>query len=294
MKSKYYKNQKEVDEINNIEFQKQNDIGKKTINYVNYNKKNERIEKIIEKMKNIGKFDENTKDFYSISEFVENKKKVFDKVVKKTHLQFLTMSKEELQIYSKTFSEQIEKIENFINYYVGNIDNIRKFDPVQEKMVEIKDKLKRLNNKIIKLNYKYQNNNIVFENGDKVIQRLKNENYLLRKKIYEYDKKYIYSTLSPSTHYNKFKTRNFLHKHYMNSILNNYNYNTILTTATSNEMTGQSNIPSSSKALMEKTTRRTIDINELHHINFKQNIFEKRPISSFNKLSPYYIVAGNL
>ena len=305
IKSKYYKNIKEEDEINNIKLQEQNDIGKKTINYVDYNKKNERIEKIIEKMKNMGRHEANSKYLHSISDIIENKKNIFDNVVKKTHLQFLTMSKEELQIYSKTFSEHIEKIEKYINYYIWNIDNIRKFDPVKEKIAEIKDKLKSLYDKIKEISYKYENNNIVFENGDKVIQRLKNENYLLRRQIYEYDKKYIYSTLSPSPHYSKFRTRNFSKKDDMNSILNNYN--TILTTATSNGISCQNNIPISSRALIEQNfystikDKMTININELHHhMNYKNNILKKRPTSSFNifdkinKINPYYTVAENL
>ena len=303
IKSKYYKNIIVEDENNN-KLEEQNDIGKKTIGVTNYNKKNERIEKIIEKMKNMGKKDEDPENPQLINEIIDNKTKIFQTIVKKTHLQFLTMTQEELQAYAKNFLEKMEKIENLINYYIGDINNTRKFDPVQEKIVEIKYKLKIINNKIKEISYKYQNNNIVFENGDKVIQRLKNENYLLRKQIYEYDKKNIFSTLSPSSHYSKFKTRN-LSKKDIKSNLNNFNnhnyYNTILTTATSNGMSGQYNIPTTSRVFMEQNynssirDKMTIDVNVLHrHLSYKKNIFEKRPISSINKLNPYYTVSENL
>ena len=233
-------------------------------------------------------------------EFIENKKKIFEGIIKKTQLQFLTMSKEELQIYSKTFSENIEKIEHFINKYIDNINNIRKFDPIQEKVSEIKKKLKVLNNKIKDISKKYHNNYIVFENGDKVIQRLKNENYLLRKQIYEHNKKYLYSTLSPTSHYSKFKGRNFSNKNIKFNNLNNNNTNTILTTATSNETNGKNIIPITSRALMEQNifsnlnNKMTIDIN-YNHDSIKKNVFHlKRPTSSFNRINPYFIVSENL
>ena len=299
IKSKYYKDIIEEDNYNNFD---KNENHKKTINYTNSFKKNERIQKIINQIKNI-KNEKEKEINVSIpltNEFIENKKKVFEGIVKKTHIQFLTMSQEELQIYSKAFSEKIEKIENFVNKYIDNINNVRKFDPIQEKVIEIKKKLKFLNNKIKELSNKYHNNYIVFENGDKVIQRLKNENYLLRKQIYEHNKKHLYSTLSPNSHYSKFKGRNFSNKNIkFNNLLNNNNNNTILTTATSNETNGKYNIPTSSRALMEQNifsnldNKMTIDIN--NKINsIKHKIFQKRPTSSFNTINPYFIVSENL
>ena len=171
-----------------------------------------------------------------------------------------------------------------------------KFDPVQEKIIEIKKQLKNINNKIKEISDKYRNINIIFENGDKVIQRLKNENYILRKQIYEHDKKHIISTLSPQEfHHNKFKKRNFSHK---NMKFNSNNYNTILTTASSNGITGQYNFINSARALIENDfyatisdKMKTIDKNDDSN---KINFFKNKPISSFSKRNPYFIVNENL
>ena len=293
IKSKYYKNIKEED-LNDVKSEEKD--RQKTM-YTDRYKQNDKIHKIIEQLKNKNNEEQINKRVPLINEVIEEKKKIFEGIIKKTHVEFLTMTKEELQIYSKKFAENIEKIENFVNNYVENMGHFTKFDPVQEKIIEIKKKLKSINSKINEMSYKYQNNNIVFENGDKVIQRLKNENYLLRKQIYEYDKKYIYSTLSPESHHNKIKTRNFSHKNIkFNS--NNNNYNTILTTASSLGMSGQFNVPNSCRAIIEHNyfstlndKMKTIDVNDDKN---NKNILQKRPISSFSKINPYFIVSENL
>ena len=295
IKSKYYKNIKEED--NDITLEEKYKTKKNLFNYLDKNKKNDRIKKIIEQIKN-GDNQVINENFPLISEVIEEKKKAFTGIVKKTHNQFLRMSQEELQIYANNFTEKILMIEKFINNYIENIDSFHIFDPVQENINEIKEKLKTINNKINEISYKYKNNNIVFENGDKVIQRLKNENYLLRKQICEYDKKNIYSTISTNSLNHKLTKRTFSNKDNMKLNLNNYNnYNTILTTASSNNQTGQLYGPSSTRGLIDQNLysntndKYTIDVNDDYHR--KRDFILKRPISS-KKINPYFFVAENL
>ncbi len=215
------------------------------------------------------------------------------------------MSQDDLKLYANNFTGKIELIEIFINKYFENIDNIHQFDPVQEKIYEIKAKLKNINNKIQEITYKYKNNNIVFENGDKVIQRLKNENYLLRQKIYDYDKKSFYSALSihnpNNSNKNKLGKRNFSNKDNMRLNINTFtNYNTILTTAsTNNNMTGQFYSSNSSTGLLNQNLypnvkdKMTIDANANNTYQHKRELFLKRPFST-KKINPYFLVAENL
>ena len=291
IKSKYYKNVKEEEYDNNKIDEKEKYNSIVTDKFRN----NDTIHKIIEQIRNKNKEQQKDKRLPLINEVIEQKKNIFQGIVKKSNLDLLTMSKEDLQIYSKKFLENIEKIEKFVNNYIENMGTLSKFDPVQEKIIEIKKRLKNINNKINEISDKYRNNNIVFENGDKVIQRLKNDNYILRKQIYEHDKKHIFSTLSPTEfHHNKFKTRNFSHK---NMKFNSNNYNTILTTASSLGMTGQYNLVNSARALMEQDffasindIKKTIEVNESN----KKQFFKNRPISSFSKINPYFIVSENI
>ena len=299
IKSKFSKNIIDEDNNNNLEDLDKKD--KKTIDYTNKYKKDERIQKIMEQMKNWN-MDKKNQKIPSISEIIENKKQIFKGIVKKTHMQFISMSKEELQIYSKKFTEKIAQIENFINNYIENINNIYNFEPSQEKISEIKEKLKYLNNKIKEISLKYQNNNMVFENGDKVIQRLKNENYLLRKQINGYDKNHLFSTLTPISHNKKFKKRTFSYKNIIKSNkLNNFmNYNSILTTANSSGIAGQYNIPINERTLMEQNffstlnDKATIHLNDNNHNSNIVNFYQKRPTSSFSNINSFYKVSENL
>ena len=107
----------------------------------------------------------------------------------------------------------------------------------------------------------------------------------------------MFSTLSPSFQHNKFnkKTRNFSQK---NIKFNYNNYNTILTTASSNGFPGQFNIPNSSRALIEQNFFSTINDKmktiEINDDSNKNNILLNRPTSSFSKINPYFIVGENL
>ena len=295
IKSKYYKNIIE-DENNNIKNNQNNpNENNNTINFIDKNKRNERIYKIIEEIKDGNKQQKTDENIIPLNEIIEQKKKIFNGIVKKSHAQFISMSLEDIQIYSKKFSEKIDKIENFIKKYIGNING--KFDPSRENIIEIKEKLKILNTKINEIHLKYENNNIVFENGDKVIQRLKNENYLLKKKIIEFDKKQFSSTLSPIKHFSKFKTRNNSEKNNNNQVNNNYN-NTILTTASSNFL-NDNNPPNSTRGLIEHNfystinSKMTLDVND-NYLTIQNDFFQRRPTSSFIKINPYFIVSENL
>ena len=292
IKSKYYKDIREEDIL--LE-----EKGKKENNFES-SKNNERIEKIIDYIK---KGNENIiNDIINppINEIIEQRKKAFNGIVKKNHFQFVAMTREELQQYIKKFMEKVEIIENFINKYIENIDSNQQFNPVQEKINEIKKKLKFLNYKIKEVTNKYENNNNIFESGDKVIQRLKNENYLLKRQLFGLDKNGMFSTISPtSTHHiyhNQFKKRNNSNKNNLKLNLNNIN---TLTTCSSIGMYGQFTLQTNSKGLQDQNIytipneKRTIDTDDFSD-SYKSDFFKDRAISSYNKLSPYYIVAENL
>ena len=292
IKSKYYKDTIEEDIL--LE-----EKGKKEINFES-SKNNERIEKIFEYLKKGNEEIINNIINPPINEIIEQKKKAFNGIVKKNHFQFVAMSREELQQYSKKFTEKIETIENFINKYIENIDSNQQFNPVQEKINEINKKLKYLNHKIKEVTNKYENNNNIFESGDKIIQKLKNENYLLKRQLFGLDKTGMFSTLSPTSnhhiYHNQFKKRNNSNKNNLKLNLNNIN---TLTTCSSIGMYGQFTLQNNSKGFQEQNIytipneRRTIDTEDFSD-SYKSDFFKDRAISSYNKLSPYYIVAENL
>ena len=297
IKSKYYKDIKE-EEDSNYKYEEN-----EKRDFLDKNKRNERIQKIIEKIKNGSEGDDEktNKNIPLVTEIIDQRKKAFHGIEKKTEIQLVSMSREMLQQYSKNFTEKISSIEDYINHYIEIFDNNIEFNPVQEKINEIKTKLKVLNNKISQMSYKYQNNNIAFENGDKVIQRLKNENYLLKKQIYDIDKKNIFSTITPSitnnhNHLNIFKKRNNSNKNNLKlKLFNSNNYNTIMTTASSNNgLLGPIGITEQNYTLSKIKERSTLDINDQYSYTNRGDFFKNRPISSYNTINPYYIVAENL
>ena len=144
------------------------------------------------------------------------------------------MTKYDLAYYCTKNIEKIEEIENFINKYFDEKGNFEKFDPAQIRIDEIKKKIKVINNKIQELSIKYKNNNIIFEKGDKLIQTLRNENHLLRKKIYDNDMRTIHNCFSPTIINERTKRINlYNNKNSKFNIYNNY-HNSILTTCSSN------------------------------------------------------------
>ena len=292
IKSKYYKDIREEDILLEEKEKKENNFES--------SKTNERIEKIFDYIKKGNAKLINDIINPPINEIIEQKKKVFNGIVKKNHFQFVAMTREELQQYSKKFTEKIEIIENFINKYIENMDSNQQFNPVQEKVNEIKKKLKYLDYKIKEVTNKYENNNIIFESGDKVIQRLKNENYLLKRQLFGLDKTGMFSTLSPTSnhhiYHNQFKKRNNSNKNNIKLNLNNIN---TLTTCSSIGIYGQFTLQTNSKGFQDQNIytipneKRTIDTEDFSD-SYKSDFFKDRAISSYNKLSPYYIVAENL
>ena len=289
LKSKYYKNIVDDDVKKGIdEEMKKNE---KTI--VNFRKKSERdkrIFKIINLMKKEFNDEQEDKSIEPLSiELINEKKKLFTKISKKTENQLNNMTKAELIIFCKENIEIMDEIEKFIIHNFEDKGNFNSFDPIKEREDEIRAKLKYINNKIQEISNKYNNNNIVFENGDKIIQRLKNENHLLKKKLKENKeyKKYKSKTinnLNKTSHHYSIKTSN-----------NNY-VNSNLTTTSSN---GGYIIPSTSRRLTEEDIKnKTIEKNHINLIdNSRYNndkLFKKRPISSVNRINPYYMVAENL
>ena len=208
------------------------------------------------------------------------------------------MTKSDLAYYCTKNIEKIEEIENFINKYFDEKGNFDKFDPTKIRIDEIKKKIKLINNKIQELNKKYKNNNIIFENGDKLIQKLRNENHLLRKKIYDKDMRNIYNNFSP-TIINENRKRINIHNN-KNSKFNIYNYyhNSILTTTSSNGGFNQLNVPNSTRVFSDiNSTGGTY--NNIYNLTDsdtlqKNEFFKKRSITSINKINPYFLVAENL
>jgi len=164
--------------------------------------------------------------------------------------------------------------------------------------MKLKKKLKVINNKILELNNKYQNNNIIFENGDKIIQKLRNENHLLRKKIYDNDVRHTY--LSPTVVHDNTKKINLFNNKNNKFKLNIYNnfHNSILSTTSSKGGYNNLIVPNSTRLCSDvNSTGGTYDnVYNLTESNtyYNNDYFKKRPISSINKINPYFIVAENL
>jgi hypothetical protein len=222
-------------------------------------------------------------------ELIDEKTKLFQKIHKKTENQLNNMTKSELIIFCKENIEIMDEIEKFIKHNFEDKDNFNSFDPIKEREDEVKTKLKYINNKIQEISNKYNNNNILFENGDKIIQRLKNENQLLKKRLNE---KKEYKKYKSKTINNLNKAS---HNYYLKTSFNNY-VNSNLTTTSSN---GGNIIPSTSRRLTEEDIKnKTIEKNSINLIdNSRYNndkLIKKRPISSINRINPYYMVAENL
>ena len=186
----------------------------------------------------------------------------------------------------------MKEIENFINtYFKGSINNFDSFDPTKERVEEIKKNLILIDNDIQELNNKYYNNTILFEKGDKIIQDLRNENDLLKKQIQEKNKnKALLSSKSrPINHFNKAKSQ-----------LKAQNlYNSILTTSSSNNG-GNNPLFINGRGFSDinstRGTNEKIDFNLTENNKQYNNIelIKKRPISSNNKINPYFLVVENL
>ena len=272
-------------------------IKKNEKNKGNYRKKEERDKRIF-KIMNLMKNEFNNEKINKIVEplsikLIEEKNKLFTQIERKTENQLDNMTESELIVFCKNNTEKMDEIEKFIKNNFEDKDNFNSFDPVKEREDEIRKKLKYINSKIQEINNKFENNNIVFEKGDKIIQTLKKENHLLKKRIKD-DKNYKRNK-SRTINYNLDET-----SYYYNIDSSNSNYcNTILTTVSRNKGHNMI-IPNTSRRLSEENScPKTI---EKRKINLKQiispfnnnELSKKRPISSIKRINPYYMVAENV
>ena len=287
IKSKYYKNIVEDDVENNKKEKNQ-------LNYINKSERNKRINNIINIL-----VEENNSNASSDlvlplnQEMLDKKEIIFSKLQKKTDNQLINMDISDMKQYCKNNMKKMKEIENFINTYFTGMEIFDIFDPTKERIEEINKKLIIINDKIQTLNNKYKNNTILFEKGDKILQNLRNENSILKKKIYEKNKNkaILSSKTKPINHFNKagnqLKVQNL--------------YNSILTTTSSN--IGGNNpllIPTTTRGISDvnstRGTNEKIDFN-LTENNYHYNnagLSKKRPISSINKINPYFLVVENL
>ena len=304
IKSKYYKNLIEEKDSKNEEDNKSEN---NKLNYMKRSQRDKRIYKIIDIVKNLMNDDEDKAKIIQPlrKEIINKKNEIFNTIRKKTDSQLIGMTLSDLKYYSMNYTKKIEEIESFINdNFEEDRGSFDKFDPAQIKIDEIKRKLKFINNKIQEISIKYKKNNIIFENGDKIIQKLRNENHLLRKQLYDKDMRNIYSPTIINTNVknkNPFNETNNVFK--LNNLHHNNYFNSILTTTSSNGGINQMILPNTVRVFSDaNTTGGSNDRNEKMMFNLTENnsdynnaeFFKKRPTSSFNKISPYFLVAENL
>ena len=285
IKSKYYKNI-----VEDIDIEKENDkIENKKLNYTNKTERNKRINNIF----NILSKENNLKSCDDLKlplnkEMLDKKEIIFSKLQKKTDNQLINMETEDIQQYCKKNMKKMSEIENFINTYFKGKNKLDIFDPTKERVEEINKKLKIINDNIQILNTKYNNNTVLFEKKEKIVQNLRNENNILKKKIHE-------KTKNKSLLSGKSRPINQFNKH--NSQLKVQNlYNSILTTSSSNNKKGNNHflIPDTTKGFSDNNSTR--GTNEKIDFNLTENNIHnlKRPVSSINKINPYFLVAENL
>ena len=285
IKSKYYKNI-----VEDIDIEKENNKDEnKKFNYLNKQERNKRINNIFNIL-----FEENNLQISEDlklplnQEMIDKKNIIFSKLQKKTDSQLINMDTEELKQYCRNNMKKMEEIENFINAYFEGKNKISNFDPAKERTEEINQKLLILNKNIQILTDKCKKNTLLFEQGDKVVQNLRNENSILKKKIQEKNKRtnVISGKTKPMNHFNKTKSQLKIQNL----------YNSILTTTSSNNVGNNKNI------LIHDTTKGFFDTystrgtNEKIDFNLTENNSnnKKRPISSVNKINPYFLVVENL
>ena len=299
IKSKYYKNIVEEDDI---KIDEENNKKEKKINFRKKSQRDKRIYKIMNIVKN-GANEDETIDKIILplnNEVIEKKNKIFSEIQKKTDNQLITMTKSDLAYYCTKNIEKIEEIEKFINNYFEGNGKFDNFDPAKISVDEIKKKIKIINYKIQEMNNKYKNNNVIFENGDKIIQKLRNENHLLRKQLYDNNLRNIYLNYSPAVNDNSNKINLFnkkINKFNLN-IYNNY-YNSILTTTSSNGGNNHLLIPNSTRVFTDINSTlgnndQIFNLTDSNALYSNVEFFKKRPISSINKINPYFLVAENL
>ena len=288
IQSKYYKNIVEDD----IKIENDN----KEKNKLNFKNKNERhkrlnnIFNILVKENNLNSSDDLILPLNQ--EMVDKKEIIFSKLQKKTDSQLINMDISEIKLYCRNNMKKMKEIEDFINTYFTGNEKFDIFDPAKERIEEINKNLIIINDKIQTLNNKYRNNNILFEKGDKIVQNLRNENSMLKKKINEKNrnKSLLGNKSKPINHFNKINSQ---------AKVQNL-YNSILTTTSSNGGNNQFLIPNTTRGMSDinstRGTNEKIDFNMTeNHIPYNNvGIMKKRPISSINKINSYFLVVENL
>ena len=300
IKSKYYKNIVEDDD--DIKIEKEKRENEKKINFSKKSQRDKRLHKIINiiKMENSNESIDKTIEPIK-NEVIKEKIKIFSKILRKTDSQLINMTKEELIQYNKTNNEKIIEVEKFIKNNFEDKENFNSFDPVKEREDEIKKKITYINKKIFELTNKYNNNNVIFENGDKIIQKLRNENHMLRKRLYDNDERNLYYNLYPTfvnTKPKKINLNSFSKtKKYMNNNTHNFNnnnyYNSVLTTTSSNFNQIFHNSTRGDNFGNDTNDNIQLNLTE-NYSNYATQNFKKRPISSINKINSYFIVGENL
>ena len=297
IKSKYYKNIVEDDDETKIEKENENKNEKK-INFSKKNQRDKRLHKIINiiKMENSNESIDKTIEPVK-NEIINEKIKLFSEILRKTDSQLINMTTEELIQFCKNSNEKIIEVEKFIKNNFEDKENFNSFDPVKEREDEIKKKIKYINKKIFELTNKYNNNNVIFENGDKIIQKLRNENHLLRKSLYDNDGRNLYYNLYPTfvnTKPKKINLNSFNKtKKYTNNNTNNNYYNSVLTTTSSNFNQIFHNSTRADNFGNDTNDNIQLNLTE-NYSNYATQYFKKRPISSINKINSYFMVGENL
>ena len=299
IKSKYYKNIVEDDDDTKKEKEKEKENkNEKKIDFSKKSQRDKRLHKIINIIKLENSNESIDKTIEPVKKEVINEKiKLFSQILRKTDSQLTNMTKEELMQYCKISNEKIIEVEKFIKNNFEDKENFNSFDPVKEREDEIKKKIKYINKKIFELTNKYNNNNVIFENGDKIIQKLRNENHLLRKSLYDHDGRNLYYSLYPTFVNSKPKKINLNSfnktKKYTNNNTNNNYYNSVLTTTSSNFNQIFHNSTRGDNFGNDTNDNIQLNLTE-NYSNYATQYFKKRPISSINKINSYFMVGENL
>ena len=269
IKSKYYKNIVKDEDTKSSDYNiSKNSNSTKT-------NRNDEINKITNLLNNdIKEYFKEKNPLELNEEIIKEKEIIFSGIIRKTNGEIITSTINDLRQDLLKNGEKIGKIEDFMNSYFEGESNFSTFEPAKEKIKENKIKIKKIKEQIKELNEKYNNNIVVFEEGDKKIQKLINENNELRKKIYGNDKNNIFKNYHPN--YKNVKDK-FCYKNRNISLTNNDNHN-----------------------FKDKMMEKLYKDSSTYKNSFKKDSLylksssNRRPVSSVDRISPYYLVAEHL
>ena len=152
----------------------------------NKKNQNDKIQLIINELQRdyiLEKEEELKKKNLPIKDFADFKKKIFSGITKKTYSQLLNMNEPELKQYTRNFKEKINEIENFINTYYEPKNDMKHFNPANQKIYEIVQKIIKLNGVINDLAEKNEKTNKILERNEDITLKIKNENSLIKQRI---------------------------------------------------------------------------------------------------------------